>query len=290
MIAVSLFSLTAHHQDMIALTHLFLFSSTDAAKFGRSNYISKDVDGNSMSNENLSASQTQNNGAGVGSFTLEGKTLSGRRSHYQIAAQINAQPGVRIYKGTELKSNAAVIVKEYYSFWWTIADIQQIELELEQLETIEFRSGGVQDFRLLMPQDVFASIQDQRCYLVLRPPQQHRSLRCYLEDQGRFAPATVRALLSQILQTLWFLHNQMIDFADGETQKGTAHGNLNLDSVLIASDTADWTEQFQVYLQDLELWEAVVRPRSSKYSKVFESAKTTGSSDIRDDRGSAFAG
>ena len=216
---------------------------------------------NLMSQKNFSTFEIQSDVAEAGSFTLEGKTLVGRRGRYIISALSHSQPGVRIYLGKEIATQDLVIVKEYYSFWWTASDIERIEAVLEQLDTIEFRSGGVQDFRLLTPQDVFASRQDQRCYLVLRPPQHpSQSLRTYLESQGKLSTIQVRAFLSQVLQTLWFLHGQMIDFANGESQKGTAHGNLSLDSVLMVMDSTARHAQFQVYLQDLELWEAVVRP------------------------------
>ncbi len=217
-----------------------------------------------MPNKNRVMSDPQPASVEGSASTLEGKTLSGHRGQYAIASRIHAQPGIRLYTGTELATGAPVLVKEYYSFWWTAADMQQMEAALEQLETIDFRSGGVQDFRLLIPLDVFASVKDQQCYLVFRPPHHPgRSLRNYLEAHGSFPAVTVRYLLSQVLQSLWFLHGQMIDFADGRTQKGTAHGNLNLDSLVIVSDSTAWNAQFQVYLQDFELWEGVIQPIDS---------------------------
>jgi hypothetical protein len=203
--------------------------------------------------------------------TLEGKVLSGLRGQYAIATLTENQPGVRIYTGTELATKAPVVVKEYYSFWWTAVEMQQMNAALKQLETIEFHSGGVQDFRLLIPQDVFASVQDQRCYMVLRPPHHPgQSLRHYLETQGGLSPVAVRHFLSQVLQSLWFLHGQIIDFADGETQKGTAHGNLNLDSLLIVPESETWNDQFQVYLQDLALWESVIHPEMTSSQSLNE--------------------
>lgn len=193
--------------------------------------------------------------------SLEGKILSGLRGQYAIATLSENQLGIRIYTGTELSSQNPVLVKEYGSTEWTMVEMQQMEAALKQLETIEFHSGGVQDFRLLIPQDVFVSVKDQRCYIVLRPPHHPgQSLKHYLAKQNRLDSATVRYFLSQVLQSLWFLHGQMIDFADGETQKGTAHGNLNLDSLLIVPESKTWTDQFQVYLRDLALWESVVNP------------------------------
>lgn len=193
--------------------------------------------------------------------TLEGKTLSGLRGHYTIASLVQNQPGVRVYTGTDLATGYSVLVKEYYSFWWTAVEMQHMEAAIQQLDTIELHSGGVQDFRLLIPQDVFVSVKDQRCYMVLRPPHHPgQSLKQYLETQGSLPPTAVRHFLSQVLQSLWFLQGQMIDFADGETQKGTAHGNLSLDSLLIVPESEAWNDQFQVYLQDLALWESVVYP------------------------------
>lgn len=214
-----------------------------------------------MRSENQSVSMTQEQPTELKSSTLEGKVLSGLRGQYAIATLTENQPGVRVYTGTELSTKTPVVVKEYYSFWWTAVEMQHMEAALNQLETIEFHSGGVQDFRLLIPQDVFASVKDQRCYVVLhRPHHPGQSLRHYLETQGSLSPAAVRHFLSQVLQSLWFLHGQIIDFADGETQKGTAHGNLSLDSLLIVPESTNWNDQFQVYLQDLALWESVIDP------------------------------
>ncbi|BAU14606.1 serine/threonine kinase [Leptolyngbya sp. NIES-3755] len=193
--------------------------------------------------------------------TLEGKVLSGLRGHYAIVSLAENQPGVRLYNGTDLATDSPVLVKEYYSFWWTAVEMQQMEAAIRPLETIELHSGGVQDFRLLIPQDMFVSVKDQRCYLVLRSPHHPgQSLKHYLETQGSLSTTTVRHFLSQVLQSLWFLQGQMIDFADGETQKGTAHGNLTLESLLIVPESQAWTDQFQVYLRDFALWESVVKP------------------------------
>jgi hypothetical protein len=221
-----------------------------------------------MSNDNLNPSlsapaQSQTERIEIGSTSLEGKMLSGREGQYAIQHQIQNRPGVRTYIGSDLQTHTPVIIKEYYSFWWTISDIQQIELQLEQLEAIDFRSGGVQDFRLLIPQECIASSKDHRCYLVLRAPQhQPRSLRSYLETQDYVPPKVVHHFLSQVLQSLWFLHSLTLYLEDNdEIQKGIAHGNLSLDSILIAADPAiqnTQTLQFQVYLQDLQLWEAAI--------------------------------
>lgn len=203
--------------------------------------------------------------------------LSGREGQYAIQHQLQTRPGVRTYTGKDLQTQTPVIIKEYYSFWWTISDIQQIELQLEQLEAIDFHSGGVQDFRLLVPQESIASSKDHRCYLVLKSPQYRpRSLRSYLETQDYLPPKVVHHFLSQVLQSLWFLHSLALYLEDSdEVQKGIAHGNLNLDSILIAIDPAiqnTQISQFQVYLQDLQLWEAAIwhttQPQSQPAFKI----------------------
>jgi hypothetical protein len=193
--------------------------------------------------------------------------LSGIAGQYAIHAQFQNRPGVRTYTGIDLHTQQPVMIKEYYSFWWTSSDIQQIEFALEMLETIDFRSGGVQDFRLLIPQESIASAKDHRCYLVLKSPQQQpRSLRSELEAQDAFPPQVVHHLLSQVLQSLWFLHSLAIYHEDSdEVQKGIAHGNLSLDSLLVAVNPVVQTvvqtaqpPQFQVYLQDFQLWESAI--------------------------------
>jgi hypothetical protein len=242
-----------------------------------------------MSNHNLnslpvSTSETQIEQIEPGFSSLSGKMLSGKTGQYAIHELIQNRPGVRTYAGEDLQTHAPVLIKEYHSFWWTISDIQQIELDLEQLEAIDFRSGGVQDFRLLIPQESIASWKDHRCYLVLKCPQhQPRSLRSHLETQGCLPPSAVRHLLSQVLQSLWFLHSLAIYLEDkDEVKKGIAHGNLSLDSLLITVDPSlpGQPSQFQVYLQDLQLWEAAIQ--HTKLSQIQSALKIQKQKDLQD--------
>lgn len=243
-----------------------------------------------MSNDHLnslpvSIQKTQTEQVEPRSSSLTGKMLSGKTGQYAIHEQIQHRPSVRTYAGVDLQTHSPVLIKEYHSFWWTSSDIQQIELDLDQLEAIDFRSGGVQDFRLLIPQESIASWKDHRCYLVLRSPQHKpRSLRSYLEIEGYLSPKAVHHLLSQVLQSLWFLHSLTLYLEDkDEIQKGMAHGNLNLESLLITlNSTAQYAQQpqFQVYLQDLELWEAAIL--QTRQTQVQPALKLQKQKDLQD--------
>lgn len=211
----------------------------------------------------ISASKTRTERIEPRASSLAGKMLSGKVSQYAIHDLIQSRPGVRTYTGVDLQTQAPVLIKEYYSFWWTISDIQQIELALEQLEALNLCCKDAQGLRVLIPQESIASLKDHRCYLVLQAPEhQPRSLRSYLESQGSFSAQAVHSLLLQVLQSLGFLHSLTFYLEDkDEVKKGIAHGNLNLDSILIEVDLAvQHTQpvQFQVYLQDLQLWEAAI--------------------------------
>lgn len=197
------------------------------------------------------------------SSSLAGKMLSGKTGQYAIHELIQNRPGVRTYTGSDLQTQAPVLIKECYSFWWTISDIQQIEVALEQLEAVDLRRSSAQNLRLLIPQESIASLKDHRCYLVLPAPEhQPRSLRSYLQTQDALPTKAVHHLLAQVLQSLSFLHGLPLYLEDkDEVQKGVAHGNLNLDSILITIDPAIQPAQpapFQAYLQDLQLWEATI--------------------------------
>jgi ABC-type molybdate transport system substrate-binding protein len=61
----------------------------------------------------------------------------------------------------------------------------------------------------------------------------------------------VQEILSQILQSLDFLHQQKFTLPSGAIQNGLIHGNLSLDTVLWAESQS----QPFVYLSDLWLWE-----------------------------------
>ncbi len=115
----------------------------------------------------------------------------------------------------------------------------------------------MQDARLIQPWDAIADSIHQRAYLVL-PGQMGAlpTLRTHLARQGLMDEAQIRLFLSQALQTLEYLHAQKYRLPSGQVAEQLAHGNLSLDSLLIAGHG----DQFFIHLCDFGQWEYLFDP------------------------------
>jgi len=192
---------------------------------------------------------------------LEGQKILGRRGKYQVERLLADGEIVRSYRGVWIANNLPIVLKEYRLLDWSDRAMTQAKDAIERTETVSLRSGGVQDFRLITPWDAWVSVDEKRGYLIIRDLLENSTtLRQHLQFTGVMSTHQVRRVLAQVLQTLWFLHNHKIRFADGTVQSGLAHGNLNLDSLLIVVDTQPvGINEFQIYASDLELWETPFR-------------------------------
>jgi hypothetical protein len=193
----------------------------------------------------------------------QGQKLTGRRGRYLIERLLGQRDRERWYEGIWQTNTTSVVVKEYWLDCTATETRRQIKPQLDRLVSVSLRSGGVQDFRLIVPWDAFISQDEKRGYLITKTLENSVSLRTHLTQTSSVPAAQVRQILAQVLQTLWFLHNQSIRFADGETHRGLAHGNLSLDSLLIQSDPdpIDSSEpQFRIYAAQLALWESLFQP------------------------------
>lgn len=218
-------------------------------------------------------SQTIGSSVAVKDSTLIGQTLTGRRSKYQVEASISESdparsllPGsnnAQLYRGSRSPNHLPVLIKEYDLTEFNSREMRQAKEKLERLDSLNFRSGGVQDFRLVVPSDTFLDQTAKRGYVITAYISEDRlSLRDYLIQEKRkgkmgIPPSEVRQILTQVLQTLWFMHNHPVRFADGAVQRGIAHGNLNLDSLLRIPDrlsNGSNQPQFYIYVNDLGIW------------------------------------
>jgi hypothetical protein len=191
--------------------------------------------------------------------SIEGQAIDGRRGRYQVGQPWNQdkQDQVRQYAGFWLANDTPVLIQEYLLTDFNQREVRQVKEQLEYLDSVVLRSGGVQDFRLIVPWDTFVDLNQKRGYLITKELPDSLTLRQYLFQKRTMPAKQVRRVLSQVLQTLWFLHNHTIRFADGSTQKGLAHGNMTLDSLLLVTDhqLMGITEpQFHIYASDLTLW------------------------------------
>jgi serine/threonine protein kinase len=137
----------------------------------------------------------------------------------------------------------------------------------------ETKAGDfVNDYRLMSK--AIADEKGERCYLISQRIEASQTLSQYLQQNGKMTASQVREILNQTLQTLEFLHSQKIRFPSNQVKQGIAHGNINLDSVLIKSTS---NQQFYIYLCDLAIWEnlfippAIVQPALAQQERDLES-------------------
>ncbi len=190
---------------------------------------------------------------------LDRSEIYGRVGRYQVKTYLGQRGNGHLFGAIDLASKRPVTVKEFLlaADRFTKTEALQRQSSFQQLARFQLADGRSQDFRVMQPIEAIADSETQElCFLITDKQDQSPSLRQYLKERGVLSSSQVREVLSQILQTLDFLHQQKFSFSTGAIQNGLVHGNLSLDSVL-------WTEhqhQFFVYLSDLRLWEQYFDP------------------------------
>jgi hypothetical protein len=185
--------------------------------------------------------------------------LQGSRGRYRILQYLGQRGLGQIYQAEQVAADRPVVIKEYWlpDTRWAIADQRQRLATFTQIAGLNLADGRLQDARLIQPWDAIADPIHQRAYLVLPgqmgalPP-----LRTHLARHGLMDEAQIRLFLSQGLQTLECLHAQKYRLPSGQVAEQLAHGNLSLDSLLIAGGG----DQFFIYLCDFALWEYLFDP------------------------------
>ncbi|MBD2692103.1 substrate-binding domain-containing protein [Anabaena catenula] len=196
--------------------------------------------------------------------------IRGRRGRYRVNSNsiIKTLDRARLYEGIQITNNKQILIKEYLlpEADFNLKEARKCKEEFEELASVNLKKIGGQDFRLIIPWDAIAPRDERRCYLITEPIENSITLREYLEQTNRpMISLQVRELLKQVLQTLWFIHNQKIRLPNGEVRYGLPHGNLSLDSIFIVQTEEKSlveTPQFFIYLGDLALWEDLFKPRN----------------------------
>jgi ABC-type phosphate transport system substrate-binding protein len=197
----------------------------------------------------------------------------GRRGRYRVEEFLQDGESLRVYQGTQVMNNKPILIKEYLLPDGTFnqKEAKERKEKFEKLANLNLKNGGGQDFRLISPWDVIAPSNEKRCYLIFEPPLHNSlTLREYLLKNGAMTPQQVRGVLYQVLQTLCFLHSYRLRAFDGELKQGLPHGNLSLDSLLIALNSPPSAldePQFFIYAADLALWEDLSQPPTAKISE-----------------------
>lgn len=196
----------------------------------------------------------------------------GRRGRYRVGDLLKDGERVRLYEGFHVLNNKPILIKEYLLLDkdFNQKESRERKEKFDRVSNINLKNGGGQDFRLISPWDAIAptNSNEKRCYLILEQNFTNGlTLREYLTANGAMTCKQVRQVLYQILQTLWFLHNQKLRLSNEEIQQSLPHGNLSLDSLIIVENQQSTKldePQFFIYVGDLALWEDLFKPPNTK--------------------------
>ena len=184
--------------------------------------------------------------------------IKGRRGTYRVKTYLGARGYGRLYAGVRLSDNQPVMIKEYLlpSRCFNQEEARQRQETFVRVAGLNPADGRVQDFRLTPTLEAIADARDNRCYLITEEKELAPTLSDVIANQGAMTAVHVREVLNQALQTLQFLHGQKFRRPSGQMDKGIAHGNLSLDSLLMVGTES----QFYIYLCDLADWELLFQP------------------------------
>ena len=211
--------------------------------------------------------------------------IIGQKGRYRIISYLETRGRGRLYRGVQIGNEQPVTIKEYLlpNLHFNQEEKYHTHNAFKNQGRIDLVDGRRQDFRLWLNADAISPppqdrqiefttqnevISDrgkdqERCFLVT-PGALERlpTLRSYLIKQGAMSSLEVRQVLNQVLQTLESLHHQKFRLPTGQIYAGLPHGNLNLESILIAVDSSPFfaESQFTTYLSDLALWEDLFQP------------------------------
>lgn len=182
--------------------------------------------------------------------------LRGSLGTYRISEILRSQGMGRLYRGTQTNNGQSVVVKEYLlpKQYFNAVEAQQRRTALGQVAKGNLTTPKGREFRLVSPSETIADPSSDRVYLIFSGEiATLPTLKQALRETGAFSASRVRQVLNQMLQSLHFLHSQPSSFASEAIGSGTAHGNLELDSLVI-SDSG------YVYVCDLASWEQLFVP------------------------------
>lgn len=198
----------------------------------------------------------------------ENQEIRGRRGRYRCVGKISREgEQFRLYPGIHSSTNQPVLIKEYLlpEIQFNRQEIKVCKTEFAFINEINLKSPSGQDFRIAIPLETIAPPREKRCYSILEPLGDNITLKEYIAREGALTPSQVVEFLDQVLQTLWFLHTRHFSLIDGSNQNGTAHGNLNLDTIFIVINEQS---KLLVYLADLALWEHIFLPPNLDKPKI----------------------
>lgn len=180
--------------------------------------------------------------------------IQGGRGTYLVENLLGYRGKGRLYQALQLPDRQPVVIKEYLlpERYFNQEEAIARKIAFKPMAGIGLADGRVQDCRLIPLADAIAPRHQERCYLVTKGHlDTYPTLTTYLALNGPMTSRQVRGVLNQVLQSLEFLHTQKFRLPSGLVKQGLTHGNLSLDSLLIAPNF----QGFFIYLSDLALWE-----------------------------------
>lgn len=224
---------------------------------------------------------------GFPAILLEKAEIRGNKGRYRIEGLLEQRGLGRLYQGIQVSDNQPVLIKEYLlpERYFNPEETRLRKQVFERVAGLSLADGRVQDFRLIHPWDAIADANEERCYLVTKGSLQlYPPLSEYLALHGPMSSRAARQVLNQVLQTLECLHGQKFRFPSGQIQKGLAHGNLTLNSLLIAQNSLPKINplgtsepsavavatppvietDFFIYTTDLAVWEQLFNPENQE--------------------------
>jgi len=197
-----------------------------------------------------------------------GEQIRGNRGIYRIGNWLGSRGAGRLYQASEDPDDRPVTIKEYLlpDRCFNPQEAQQRQQAFIRLAGLALADGRSQDFRMILPLEAIADSRERRCYLVTAGNLDATpTLGSQLAILGAMTGQQVRRSLIQLLQTLEFLNQQKFRLPDGQVQRNLCHGNLSLDTLLIALSPLPpaanaWGDDFQIYACDLSLWEFLFAP------------------------------
>jgi len=185
--------------------------------------------------------------------------IKGNRGTYQIISYLGVRGHGRLYSGIQIQDKQPVEIKEYLlpNRCFNEQETGERKQIFQRIGGVKLADSRIKNFRLLNTWEAIVDEKAERCYLITQAIEASQTLRQYLTEQGRMTAPQVREVLNQTLQTLEFLHSQKLRFPSNQLQPGIAHGNIDLDSILIKLTN---NQQFSIYLCDLAMWENLFIP------------------------------
>ena len=192
--------------------------------------------------------------------------IDGQQGNYQVTSFLGVRGMSRLYAGVRMQDDRPVTIEEYLlpDRTFSIEESQQIKDTFTKVAGVSLADGRVQNFRLIQTWEAIADRTMGRCYAIAHSLPNSVTLSQYLHENSVMSAERVREVLNQILQTLEFLHTQKLRLPSNQVRPGLAHGNLNLDSILIEVKNE---RDFDIYLCDLALWQHLFIPAQISSSK-----------------------